>query len=72
MVTQETKNTKEMLMIMQKCDEHGFFIEKDMTDPNSAESKMLFNRENARMVKWRDMLPNIRQLIKEGNDKRSQ
>jgi len=61
-----------MMLVMQKCDENGFFIEKDLIDPYSETAKALFKRENARMMKWKVMLPDIKQLMKKGDDKRSE
>lgn len=60
----------EFVAIMQKCDEHGFFIEKDLFDANSDASKAHFKRENARVIKWQKMIPDLRSLIKEGDEKR--
>lgn len=65
-----TQPPSEFVAIMQKCDEHGFFIEKDLYDANSEASKAHFNRENARVTKWLKMIPDLRSLIKEGDEKR--
>lgn len=56
------------MAIVQKCDEHGFLMDKELADPNTSESKKRFETENARTVKWQNMLPNIKMLIKQGDD----
>lgn len=69
-VSPNSQPPSEFVAIMQKCDEHGFFIEKDLYDGSSAASKAHFQRENARIVKWQKMIPDLRSLIKEGDEKR--
>lgn len=65
---QSSRNEKDVMAIVQKCDEHGFLLDKELADPNTDEAKKRFQTENARTVKWKSMMPNLKILMKQGDE----
>lgn len=64
----EEQKQKEMLTIVQRYNMHGFIIEKDLMEVNPVEARKRFDRENARMMKWKKMLPDLKALMMAGDE----